>query len=404
MNGEPRASYGQLLRLPRALPLLASATVGRLMYGIMPVGLLLLMAERRHSYADAASIVATYSLAAGVLGPARARLVDRSGARLVLPALAAGLTGAVALLAIFSTAPLPLVLALALLAGCLPPPVGPLMRASWCAMVDGDDAMVRRAYSLDSASEEVMFVVGPVMATIIAAWLSPEAVSVGAAAMLLVSAASLARALPRTSAGSAGAREVSHKLGRDAHFLSNLAPIAGLGFVLGTLEVAAIAAALKMSQNSLAGLPSGAVACGSVIGGLIYGRRVWPGSATQQARAFAVVVSLFAVIAGLLTTHFQLMTVALLFVGLGSSPGMVAAYVVADERSPITGAEATSWVNSTFNVALALGVATSGVVFDAFSAQWAMAAGAAGAIVIAFLPSIGRRSGEAVSPQSEPIA
>jgi len=66
-------AYVDLLKLPGAPPLVAWSSLARLMYGVLPMALLLLLVERRHSYAAAGVALAAYGLTAGLLGPLRAR-------------------------------------------------------------------------------------------------------------------------------------------------------------------------------------------------------------------------------------------------------------------------------------------------------------------------------------------
>ncbi len=56
--------------------------------------------------------------------------------------------------------------------------------------------------------------------------------------------------------------------------------------------------------------------------------------------------------------------------------------LIADESAPVAGAEATSWVNAAFNVSLAAGAATAGVVVDVWLARGAMLAAAAVAVAV----------------------
>ena len=123
--------YVALVNSCDVAPLLFWVSIARLMYGVLPLSLLLLLSQARHSYADAGAALAAYGLAAGLLGPARARLCDRRGAHRVVPVLALGLVLAIAVITQVSRAPLPVVVVLALVAGCMAPPVGPLMRMAW---------------------------------------------------------------------------------------------------------------------------------------------------------------------------------------------------------------------------------------------------------------------------------
>lgn len=169
--------YRALLRLRGSAVLLCCASAARLAYGVLLLALLLLLSGRRCSYAEAGAVVGSYGLAAGLLGPARATLVDRIGAARGLDALAVAFALCLGALVVAAQLPLPVVVGLGLVAGCCPPPVGPVMRTAWRHMVNGEEAAVRGAYSLDAVSDEAAYVVGPVRATTLAAWAGSPAVT-----------------------------------------------------------------------------------------------------------------------------------------------------------------------------------------------------------------------------------
>lgn len=297
--------YVALLRRPGALPLFLWVNLARLVYVALPLALLLLVAGRRGSYADAGVTLAVFSIP-GFLGPARARLVDRLGARRVLVALALGLFLAVTGLDLLAGGPLVVVLGLALLAGCTPPPVGPLMRAAWRELSGGDPDVLRRAYSLDSVGEDVLFVLGPLVAAAAASTSGASTLVPALAAVLVVAALGIGSCRPGRMPPSAPAHAAPALL-RDPHFLVGLSPVAGLGLLLGGVEIASVAAALAVAGTSLAGAPAAAVSTGSVVGGLLYGSRGLPGSPRVQARWLVCVASGLVALTALGSSVFALL-------------------------------------------------------------------------------------------------
>lgn len=118
---------------------------------------------QRHSYAEAGVATAAYGLTAGLLGPLRARAADRCGHGRTLAVLA--LVNGLGLLAMgaLATSALPVLTATGLLAGGLAPPTGPVMRSAWRDLTY-DETQLQEAFSLDSVAEEVLFVLGPLLA------------------------------------------------------------------------------------------------------------------------------------------------------------------------------------------------------------------------------------------------
>lgn len=376
--------YVVLLRQPGTAAMLSYASAARLVYGVLPLALLLLLTERRSSYAEAGAVVGAYGLAAGVLGPTRARLVDRVGARLGLPALAAALALCLVALVGAARSPLPVVVGLGLLAGCCPPPVGPVMRTAWRSLVGEDEVRLRRAYALDAVTEEAAYVIGPVLATSLLAWVGGAAVVIAGAAVLLVAVSAMGRRAVIGDVASPGGR-VARGLWRDGSFLLGLVPVAALGLLLGAVEVAAVAAALASVGTSLAGVPSTALTVGSLVGGLLYGRRAWRGGARAQAVVLTLVAALLVGAAGLVAGSFGLLVAVLAVAGLTISPAVVASYLVADEAAPAGSSEATSWVNAAFNTALAGGTAASAVVVQQASPAAALGCAAVAAALMMLL-------------------
>jgi len=94
---------------------------------------------------------------------------------------------------------LELLVPLLLLAGALPPPVGPLMRASWRHLSGADQALLARAYAVDVVSEDLIFLVGPLVAAPCVAWLGATQVLLGSALILMAAATAQAASAPRAA-------------------------------------------------------------------------------------------------------------------------------------------------------------------------------------------------------------
>lgn len=362
--------YVALVKNRDVAPLLFWVSIARLMYGVLPLSLLLLLSQARHSYADAGAALAAYGLTAGLLGPARARLCDRRGAHRVVPGLGLGLLLAIAAMTQVSRAPLMVVVGLALVAGSMAAPVGPLMRVAWRQTCGHDADMVRRAYSLDAVGEEVLYIGGPLLAAVSVAWLGTTATAIASAIVFVVAAWGIGAAVRTVDLAGVGpnAEKTSRSLAlwRNQRFLVGLTPMVGLGFLLGGLDVAAVAAALADSTSAAAaGLPAAALSAGSVVGGLLYGRRSWPGSPSQRATVLACTAAVIAVVVGLTLSAFTLMVALLVGVGVCVAPAIVCSYLGADEAAPPQTSEGGAWVNAAFNAALALGMATGGILVEA---------------------------------------
>jgi MFS family permease len=117
-------TYGGLLALPGARRAFGAAAVARLSSGMTSLSLLLLIDQSTGSFAAAGA--ATGAFCVGTLtAPAKARLMDRRGQRVILPALGLGTAAAMLAMVLLALShcqsPLPYV-SLCAVAGALTPP------------------------------------------------------------------------------------------------------------------------------------------------------------------------------------------------------------------------------------------------------------------------------------------
>lgn len=389
----PTADRGYLavLRRPHAAPLAAWASLARLQFGVLPIATLLLLASTRGSYAEAGAATAAYGLAVGLLMPLRARAADRWGHDRVLVAFsllnALGIAAVVAL----ASGPLWLLVLVSLVAGSLPAPVGPVVRSSWHDIVEGEDDLLRRAYSFDSVSEEVLYVAGPIVAAAAVAVWGASAVILASATALVIASIGLTSVVRGMRLSTEERPVRPHVPWRSLTFLLGLLPAVAIGVLLGGLELAAVALIISLAGESVAGVPAALISIGSIVGGLVYGRRRWPGTAAAQSvgavlgAAAAVVVG--ASVAGLLPAVLAAFLVAGLFV----APAIVASYLVADEAVQGASAESTAWVTAAFNVGTAGGTLLAGLLVDVRGPGAAMLALAVATVALAVVGALGVR-------------
>jgi len=183
-----QSPYVAILRTPHARPLVLASLVGRLSSGMGPLALVLLVQDATGSFAYAGAASAATLLTNGLLAPVRGRLVDRFGQRRCLPPLALAFAGALAgvvLVAGPGPAGVAATVALAAAAGATVPPLTASMRVLWVSLV-GRGPELQTAYALDAVLEEVLYVVGPLLAGALAAAVDPAAGLLTAAGLALV--------------------------------------------------------------------------------------------------------------------------------------------------------------------------------------------------------------------------
>jgi hypothetical protein len=292
-------------------------------------------------------------------------------------------------------------------AGLASPPVGPSMRALW-ALLTPEPAARRRAYSLDGASEEVLFTAGPLL---VAALTAVDGRTGPIAALALTAVLNMAGGVGLAVAASASPPD-RPRLEASVSLLGPLrapgfgllvAVVLGVGIGGGPIEVAVLARAQASGDPQAVGVLVAVLSAGSVLGGLWWGRRAHRRSTAIHLICLTVLLAAGSLAAAAAPT-LPVLGLALFIAGLASAPTLVVAYLAADDLAPPGGrTEATSWVSTANNVGVALGAGGAGVLVDRGGPGSAFLAGAAVlAITAGLLSVIGRRLQPVIPPEHEP--
>jgi hypothetical protein len=386
----PALSYGGLLARPGARRAFGAAAVARLSFGMAGLSLLLLIHQATGSFAAAGAASGAFS--AGTLtAPVKARLIDRRGQRVTLPLLGLGAAAALLAMALLGQAgcrnPAPYIAACAV-AGALMPPVGAAMRALW-AVIAGGGRNLERAYSLDAATEETLFMVGPLLTGL--------AVTVaGPVLPLLVTAALLAAGCLLLGAA-AGPDRPAREPRRPG--LPGPLAVPGFGILLAIVLVTSLglgAIDVTITARAVAGHHPGAAGCilaaaslGSALGGLAWGKRRHRSRTSTQMTGLLVIMAAGIALAAI-APDLLLAGVALALTGTVLAPSAVLSYLSA-ERLAGPGAEASTWVNTAWNGGLAAGLALAGLAVSRAGTTTPLLAGAV-VLACAALAVLRRRS------------
>ena len=375
------SSYRAVLAVPHAAPAFAAALVGRLAYGIVFLALVLTVSQSTGSYSAAGATLALFGLTSSVLAPYRARLLDRFAPRralLPMAGLCSALLGVIAVLAWQPGAPRIALWLLAAASGACVPPLGPFMRTLWARLVP-DEQLLQRAYSLDAVSEELLYVVGPLLAGACTAFGRPASGVLVSAVLLLGGTVLLVASPAVTTSSDSAAQGPEHSgtarrsLWAGTGLIDPVAVTAGLGLCLGALDLLAVAFAGAHGSIAEVSWVTAGMAVGSAVGGLLYGARGWRLSLRARLPLLAVPLSLFCALAGH-SGSMILFVVAAAAIGLLISPILTTAYLIGGELSEIGRAtEAGAWVNSAFNAGNAAGAAGIGLILTHVSLRWCFA-------------------------------
>src|SRR3712207_6637878 len=146
------------------------------------LGIVLLVSDRTGSYSVAGAVSASYIAANAVLAVPLARMVDRLGQGRVL-GLAASVSAvglALLMLVVESGWETPWPHLFAALGGATMPNVGAAVRARWSHVVE-ERTLLDTAFAVEAVNDEVVFIVGPTVTTLLASAVHPLAGLVTAA-------------------------------------------------------------------------------------------------------------------------------------------------------------------------------------------------------------------------------
>ncbi|HSK57284.1 MAG TPA: MFS transporter [Jiangellales bacterium] len=374
--------YVDVLRTPGALAFSATGLLARLPMSMWGLGIVLLVSARTGSYGLAGLLAAVGVLAQSAASPAQARLVDHWGQRRVLlPLLTVHTVALVTFLAEIVAGASVWMLSLAAgVAGASLPQFGALVRARWAALHRGTRHL-HTAYSLESVLDEVVFIVGPVLVTVLAVQVDPLA-GLGSTVVLTLGGGLLFAAQrasePRPQRREPGVLRAPLPLGT---MVWVVAAFAGMGSLFGTIEVATVAFTEEVSTRAAAGPVLAVFAAGSLLAGVVVGAMSLRSTAQrrfvvgQAALTVATVLLLF-------VGSVPALAGAALLCGLTISPTLIAGFSLVEGTVPPSRlTEGLAWVSTALGAGVALGAAVTGRVVDLAGPSAGFAVAVAGGLV-----------------------
>ncbi|MFC5905675.1 MFS transporter [Streptacidiphilus monticola] len=380
--------YLSVLRSPQVARLLSGTLTGRLPAGMTAIAIALALRAAGAGYALVGLTSPAYAVSAAVGGPVLGRLVDRLGQpRVLLGSAVVASLGYVLLALAPGTAAV--ALAGAALAGLCMPPLEPCLRALWPDIVAEQE--LETAYALDSASQQILYVAGPLLVAGVAAVGSPVtalwlAAGFGLVGTLVVATAPAARTwrAPAPVGGGGAAGRGRGWLGplRSRGLVLLLLAFVGTGWSVGGQNILFVAyAQARPSLPGGGGTLLALAALAGLLGALAYGAVRW--TAPTATRTWAMAAGMAVSYLPLLALPGPLgMAGAAALSGLGLAPLLAAAFLLIAELAPEgTVTEAFAWLVTLFSTGTALGSATAGTVVD--SSLRGAALVACGGIVLA---------------------
>ena len=242
--------------------------MGRLPISMISLGIVLLETSKGVSYGVAGTIAASFAVAAAIGGPVVSGFVDRHGQHRILPlAVAAYTVFMVGLLVSLDMASsLWLVIPLAVGAGMMMPNFGSLVRARWAYVLPGSDG-IHVAYAWESILDEVVFVIGPPLATVLALHVHPTAALIVCVLLVLVGTAWLVPQRRTEPAPHGRSKRIGRLTILQPGMPLVIAAFVFIGGIFGSFEVVTVAFAQEQDATSSTGVLLAIYAFGSLLAG-----------------------------------------------------------------------------------------------------------------------------------------
>lgn len=282
-------TYWEYLRIPGVVSLLLTSTFGRLAYGMVSLAVFFQVESVTASVATAGLAVGAQGLTGALTAGPRGHLVDRHGQTRPLYVFVPLYATSCLLLAFLARDAVSAVLLSALI-GMTAPPLNISIRPLWLDIVGPE--RVRMAYSVDTAYMNLIMLLGPVVATVIALSVAPNAAIAVAGILMLVGGLLLAFNI-HSRAWVPEPREHGEKglLRSPAIRLLALEGTA-MGLSSGFVLIGIPAMATLAGEESLAGPVLSAMGVGAIIGSIWAGARAKDIAPAQGLRVAAVLFAI----------------------------------------------------------------------------------------------------------------
>ena len=386
-------NYRRILTVPGGLRFSASGLVARLPISMVGLGIVLLVEAATGSYGLAGAVSATYVAAGAAFAIVQGRLLDRLGQARVLVPLVAVLTTMITLLVVSVQADWPAAATylFAAVGGAALPAAGSCVRARWSHALTGRPSDVQTAFALEAVVDESVFMLGPILVTVLATAIDPvaglaTAVVSGLVGTLLLAAQRSTEppVLP------------DHRTTGDRTQLPwrTLIPLIVVMFALGTLfggaEVVTVAFAEEQGNQAYAGPLLALWALGSLLAGVVTGGLHLRSTSAYRVRIGALGMCLTMTPLAFIDSVL-LMGVALLLGGVAIAPTLIAATSLVEQSVPSARlTEGMSLLHTGVVAGVAPGAALAGLVIDRSGASSAylvsLAAGTLAAVVAQLIP------------------
>ncbi|MER5491264.1 MFS transporter [Streptomyces sp. NPDC002490] len=376
VTSEPaRPGYRQLLRTPGAWTFLLPGFAARLPFAMLIISIVLLVQHTTDSYGLAGAVSAVTGVSMALFAPLSGTYADRFGQRAVLvPVVLAHTASVVTLTALaWFDAPVWALFVAAVPTGATVPQIGPMVRARWGTKLHGSPLMTTAA-AFESVTDELTFVLGPLIATALCTSVHPAAGLLTEAGLtliggLLFAARRSTQPVPTRAAARPGATAsragTAHPSALRVPGVRVLAiAFVGIGTVFGGLQVSLAAYTESIGEPGLTGVIYGVFAAGNMIAGTVCGAVAW--KSAPHHRLVIGYLALAITASGLWAAQSPVLLAGLgLLVGMSIAPGLVTGYTLVEQLvAPTARTEAFTLLTGAVALGQAAAVTLAGQLED----------------------------------------
>jgi len=398
-------TYLDILRYRQAWKFSAAGLVLRMPMSMVGLSTILMVRAEYGNYTLAGAVSAVGVIVMAVCAPILARRVDRHGQlRVMGPAwVVATLSMCALLAAVFLHAPEWMLFIPAAVSGATWGAPGALVRSRWSTILDRPGQLTT-AYAFESAVDEFVYIVGPVLATVLGTVFHPgtglliSIVCLAIGGSLFLSRRSSEPAIIRHDPGAPRESVI-----RKPVVLVMAATYIGMGTTFGAMEVSMVSFTEERGVPALGGILLAIFSIGSLTAALVYGARTWR-RPTWQLFSIGVVAMAAGMSAFLVAVNLWVMAAIVLITGVTCAPTMTNVNVIIQKSvSAAKLTEGLTWMSTSINLGVSLGTGVAGPAIDAVGstgglltmagAGWAMVA-----LMLIGIPTL-RKTGTAPAPE-----
>lgn len=423
------SQYSRLFSFNGAKAFCVAGAIARSPMSMIALGIVLALNHLYNNWTIAGAMSASYVLAQAAVTPVYAKLFDRFGQRKVgVIALSAQVIAMIsfACAALFKV-PLVLLFVLAIVMGVTQFAFGALVRTRWAYTLraEDDDSLLNVAYALESGIDEIVFILGPILAAWLATSVHPvsqlfvpvfasglggawffslkntqpavlKVVEVPTAAaedvdVLIASqkedeiskdyVASQKQEAKRSFVDKFSLKQLhnhrSKKRGKNVLLYRGIIPLV-LMFVVFNMSFSAfdvsVTAAMKaQGLDHFIGMQLALFACGSLVGAIIFGSHKFRGSDWSHLIVFLTVLTVGFMLMSLNIDRLMFMSVFEVLSGLCVSPIFATGNLIVKATVPEESlTEGLSWLPTASAVGCSLGSMAAGAAIDSWNSHAGM--------------------------------